>query len=107
MSYVPGLFSGGLLETYLDQELQRISEVLLPIEDGQILKRFVEPVKPRSGLYLADGSDWDPGSGGGLYRYDEDSSTFVAIEGGTAPVDSVFGRTGAVTALEKPLQFWY
>ena len=100
MPYIPGTFTGGPIETYLDQELQRISEALIPIEDGEIIKRHVEPEKPRSGLYLADGSDWDPGGGLGLYRYDEDSSTFVAVESGAAPVTSVFGRTGVVTALQ-------
>jgi len=31
----------------------------------------VEPERPRDGLVVvADGTDWDPGSGGGMYRYD-------------------------------------
>ena len=84
MSYVPGTFEGGPVELYLQQELQRISEELLPLADGAMDKRHVLPEKPRSGLFLADGTNWDPGSGEGLYRYDEDSSSFVAIEGGAA-----------------------
>lgn len=80
--YVPGTFEGGAIELYLQQELQRISEELLPIADGAIEKRHVVPVKPRSGLFVADGADWDPGSGAGLYRYDEDSDTFELVEGG-------------------------
>jgi hypothetical protein len=70
------------LENYLFQELQRISEVLTPVADGAMEKRHVVPEKPRFGLFYADGSDWDPGSGEGIYRYDEDTASFVALEGG-------------------------
>lgn len=81
-AYTPGVYDGGPIENYLFQELQRISEVITPIADGAIEKRHVVPEKPRFGLFYADGSDWDPGSGEGLYRYDEDTDSFVAIEGG-------------------------
>ena len=30
-------------------------------------------------LAMADGSDWNPGSGKGLYRYDTDTSSWVYI----------------------------
>ncbi|KKN28916.1 hypothetical protein LCGC14_0849370 [marine sediment metagenome] len=79
MSYIPGTHSGGSIETYLQQELQRISEAIEPIADGDLRIRHVVPTKPRNGLYYADGTDWNPGSGKGVYRYDEDTTSFVFL----------------------------
>lgn len=79
MSYVPGPFEGGPIEAYLHQELQRISEVIIPIADGDMRIRNVAPAKPRNGLYYADGTDWNPGSGKGVYRFDEGTTTFVFL----------------------------
>ena len=81
-SYTPGVYAGGPLENYLFQELQRISEVITPIADGSMDKRHVIPSKPRSGLFYADGSDWDPGSGEGIYVFDEDAGIFKLVGGG-------------------------
>jgi hypothetical protein len=41
--------------------------------------RTIAPQKPQNGLYLADGTGWDPGSGRGLYRYDSDAGTYTFI----------------------------
>ena len=79
MSYIPGTHRGESLETYLQQELQRISEAITPIADGDLRIRHVVPTKPRNGLYYADGTDWNPGSGKGVYRYDEDTTSFVFL----------------------------
>lgn len=39
----------------------------------------VAPLKPRLGMVVyADGSDWDPGGGEGLYVYKSGGWTFVA-----------------------------
>ncbi len=81
MSYIPGTYEGGPIELYLQQELQRVSEEFTPVADGAMDKRHVLPVKPRSGLFYADGSDWDPGDGVGIYRYDEDIPGFVLVGG--------------------------
>ncbi|MCZ6775855.1 MAG: hypothetical protein O7D34_05310 [Ignavibacteria bacterium] len=79
MSYYPGQYAGGPLELYLQQELERIADVLMPIEDGDLRIRHVAPEKPRNGLFYADGTDWDPGSGKGVYRFDEDTTSFVFL----------------------------
>ena len=92
MSYYPGQYAGGPVELYLQQELERIAEVLMPIEDGEIAKRHVAPEKPRFGLFYADGADWNPGNGEGVYVYDEDSAAFELLGTHFADVE----RYGAV-----------
>ena len=49
---------------------RKIDEILLtPL--GQLAVTYVEPPKPREGYYvLADGTQWNPGSGKGVYIYD-------------------------------------
>ena len=79
MSYVPDPYDGGSLELYLQQELQRLADILMPVIDGNIDVRHVAPDKPRNGLYYADGTDWNPGSGRGLYRYDENTTSYVSL----------------------------
>jgi len=103
MTYIPGTWDGGPLEHYLQDQLQRISEVLQPVVDGEIQQRHVVPDRPRSGIYFADGTDWDPGSGYGLYIYDEVGEKFDYVGGsggGATAVDSFNSRTGAVVPLQ-------
>lgn len=69
--YIPNQFVGGDIETYLADEFNRISEALATIGEGKNHVWHVEPEKPREGQTVyADGSDWDPGFGEGLYSYD-------------------------------------
>jgi len=60
------------LAKYLATELRKISDAFREntVEGVQFKVFHVEPDKPRQGvLYYADGSDWNPLSGGeGLYR---------------------------------------
>lgn len=77
--YVPDIYDGGAIELYVQQELQRLSEELISITDGALVIRHVVPTKPRNGLFYADGTDWDPGSGKGVYRFDEGTSSFVFL----------------------------
>jgi len=79
VAYTPSLYHGGAIERYVQEELQRLSEVIVPIEDGAMEIRHVAPEKPRNGLFYADGTDWDPGSGKGVYRFDEDTTSFVFL----------------------------
>lgn len=56
------------LPVFLEDEFQAVSE---GIEEFRLFKLHVEPDKPYEGqLVLADGTDWDPGSGLGFYGYD-------------------------------------
>ena len=56
---------------YLNQELQRLAGVISLLAAGHIDMTHVEPARPRDGdIRLADGSDWNPSSGGqGFYGY--------------------------------------
>ena len=56
---------------YLYNELLGISAALEGIEKGQYLPVLhVAPTRPRTAqVVFADGTDWDPGSGEGLYIY--------------------------------------
>lgn len=63
---------------YLYRELTRISILLEIILDGQIDKTYEEPARPRDGMIrLADGVQWNPGLGRGLYWYDATLSKWV------------------------------
>jgi hypothetical protein len=56
---------------YIYQELLRVAEALQLVEDGMAIQiRHVPPKKVREGmLAIADGTDWNPGAGKGLYEY--------------------------------------
>ena len=51
-------------------ELERIEKALELFELITLVELHVEPLRPRAGnVVLADGTDWDPGSGAGFYGY--------------------------------------
>lgn len=60
-------------QPFVQREFQRVQEALETVHQFDVL--HVEPAKPRVGLVAyADGTDWDPDSGGahggeGLYVY--------------------------------------
>lgn len=53
------------------REFQRLAEVLNGGVPRLVLTpQHVAPSKPREGMTVnADGADWDPGGGAGLYQY--------------------------------------
>ena len=56
------------LVRYLSVELQRIANTLDQLATGHIDKTYVAPDKPRDGdIRYADGTEWNPGSGAGVY----------------------------------------
>lgn len=58
------------LGRYLYSELLKIQATIQGLSDGHLDMTHVPPAKPRDGdIRLADGTDWDPGSGQGLYCY--------------------------------------
>ncbi len=72
MQYDPARVPAGEddIREYLQRELDRIAEIFAGVENIQLAQLHVEPEKPREGLIvLADGTDWDPGSGAGFYGY--------------------------------------
>ncbi|MEH6435773.1 hypothetical protein [Massilia sp. DD77] len=63
---------------YLDAELHKIAAVLTLVAAGHIDKVFAEPAKPRDGdLRYADGTEWNPGSGEGIYRFNGTTWIFL------------------------------
>ena len=67
---------------YLQQAIPALVEALQ--EAGDIQRKLdVEPDKPREGdLRYADGTNWDPGSGAGLYRYTAAAWVLIMGSGG-------------------------
>lgn len=60
---------------WLNRELQRISADLSFLRAGHYEVIYAEPTRPRQGdVRYADGTEWDPGSGEGLYLYKSDGA---------------------------------
>lgn len=58
------------LPEYLRRQFELIAAHLDMVSGVQLEELHVEPLKPRSGkIVLADGTDWDPGAGQGVYAY--------------------------------------
>ena len=60
------------LRSYLTQEFQRLAIALAAnqVESIQLVERHSAPNKPRDGLVVfADGTNWNPGGGRGVYVY--------------------------------------
>lgn len=55
---------------FIQSELRFLAVKLQSEKYTQLISSAVAPVKPREGMIvLADGSNWDPGSGAGFYGY--------------------------------------
>jgi len=56
---------------WIGRELRRVaSEFAAGADHINLPELHVEPLKPRTGVVvLADGTDWNPGSGAGFYGY--------------------------------------
>lgn len=57
---------------YVYDELSRIAVVLeqMQVERVNLIPQTAAPARPRNGdVVYADGTNWDPGSGAGLYQY--------------------------------------
>ncbi len=81
MAYTPREVVGNTLEElrlFLDDELRVIATGLGAVNGIQLDVLHVEPSKPRDGqVVLADGTNWNPGSGVGFYGYRNGSWTFL------------------------------
>ena len=65
------------LAIYLRSELQKISEAMRP-SVVQLAELPAPPKKLKEGLLaIADGVNWNPGSGRGLYRYGAGTWNFL------------------------------
>lgn len=65
-------------QRFLRDELRKISAAIQLLALGHLDKTNVAPAKPRDGdIRYADGTDWDPGSGQGIYYYDGSAWTLL------------------------------
>lgn len=58
------------LPAYVATELERIALAVGTLAAGRIELSYRAPDKPREGdIRLADGTEWDPGAGQGIYAW--------------------------------------
>ena len=70
--YYPGITPTEYDMTYLKEELEKIALVFSGLELPTItlIPQHVALTRPQEGMIVnADGTDWNPGSGAGLYEY--------------------------------------
>lgn len=58
------------LSEFIEDQLREVETNFDLIDNVTLNELNVAPVKPRTGMIvLADGTNWDPGSGAGFYGY--------------------------------------
>ena len=68
------------LGSYLTTELKRLGDILFNQATFRLERTHTAPAKPRGGdIRYADGTNWDPGSGEGVYFYKESTSAWVQL----------------------------
>lgn len=79
MSYSPSIVPQNArdLPRFIQEELDKIRDELGQDNYIRISIRNVAPDKPRVGIYAADGTNWNPGGGAGVYYYD--GSTYTKL----------------------------
>lgn len=59
-----------LLRSHISNEFRKIQMAITSLAAGHLDITHVAPTKPREGdLRFADGTNWNPGSGQGIYAY--------------------------------------
>lgn len=59
------------LRRFLQEELTKLKAAIDAVAEGFAPPVYAPPLKPRAGMLRnADGVQWNPGSGPGLYRFD-------------------------------------
>lgn len=78
--FQPDPFSGQTVEeliVWVDTQFQKLANLHAEFETDSIrlTVHHAEPDKPRAGhVYYADGTNWNPGSGEGVYYYTSGST---------------------------------
>lgn len=70
--YYPGILPSEYNQAFLLEELTKISSAFAALEVPSIILAIthVEPIRPQEGMVVnADGANWNPGGGAGLYQY--------------------------------------
>jgi hypothetical protein len=80
--YEPGPLptDGEDLGIYVVTELKRLGDVLFNQATFRLERTHEAPTRPRGGdVRYADGSNWNPGSGEGIYFFKESTSAWVKL----------------------------
>ena len=80
--YEPGPLptDGEDLGIYVVTELKRLGDVLFNQATFRLERIHEAPTRPRGGdVRYADGSNWNPGSGEGIYFFKESTSAWVKL----------------------------
>lgn len=80
VQYSPGVVPNdpAQLSRYLQDEFAKIASAVMMLANGHLDITHVAPPKPREGdLRIADGADFNPGSGAGLYRHNGTAWVFI------------------------------
>lgn len=68
--YAPGPVPVAYSSNAVREELDGIASMLKVLADGEIDVSYAAPTRVKDGLIrLADGVDWNPGSGPGMYYF--------------------------------------
>ena len=68
------------LGLYVTNELKRIGDILYNQAIFRLERMHEEPGRPRGGdVRYADGTDWNPGGGEGIYFFNETTQAWVKL----------------------------
>lgn len=71
---------GRKLAAWVFRQFNRLSGQQSQLHFAVLTELHEAPEKPADGMMVyADGADWDPGSGKGFYRYNEDTTAWVLL----------------------------
>ena len=71
----PAPLNNEQLSDYLFHELNKLSDIIFNLDVMRLEQTNVVPDKPRDGyIRYADGTNWNPGCGQGLYVYIDDGT---------------------------------
>jgi len=82
VNYAPGQVptDAAEMQRFFMSELQKIATAINLTGLGHLEKTTVAPIKPRDGdIRYADGTLWNPGSGGGIYYYKGATSAWIIL----------------------------
>jgi len=68
------------LGLYLTTELKRLGDIIFNQATFRLERIHTAPAKPRGGdMRYADGTNWNPGGGEGIYFFKESTSAWVKL----------------------------
>ena len=68
------------MQRFFSSELHKIATAITGLSLGHLDKTTVVPPKPRDGdIRYADGINWNPGSGTGVYYYKAAASSWIFL----------------------------